>query len=571
MTFPLIPYSEHERIQNPKYTKIMQSLFATKSYSTPEKIPGGLPAIMFQARNLGEFIFKSQFAQDILINAAQINLSYSAYSSCMNVNAVLIEYLLSKENIAEFKGNVEYEKAACYFLLMTALAAYNAAAKRFEGPGLNKQDDCHRLLSYAIGLVASSEHFFSDVFSSEETLKNLHDKILNNFLQAQKEISHEVGALIPEEMSWHFEEKAKRAKQMHMDFNGTVLFNPEASWSFLLDKSVLEQLVDLVHQVLQHKIPRQQVALYMNIASGHVIALDIAHNIEKNTLEIICVDSTTSRQQWDLLNQLSKILDEKEVLHSIIACQAGLQKDGVSCPVYTYYFCGFLAKLNFDKLEKSSHLVPQPLFREPRAEQLTAHENLSSVQWLNVLALGPKVTMMGQSFTEMKVRLAKLYPSKSVSQIDFMIAEFNRKHNITLGQTTFPDIKRELLLDRFNGNPFAHISWESLSAKLQGRSATKPSQETVVRRLAAGYGTTDELEFMLTKFQSLDINAAGSDGSTALHWSMKKKRATKAFVLAEAGADPDVKDNTVNAQSAKQLCKDSELADHPYFKRRWFS
>lgn len=576
MPFPLISFDVPvELTQTQYYLKAAVELLGKEAFQGPGRNYNGFPEILFSAANLGEYLKKSENASIMLFHQIskhpEKEYTYRNFNSAMTFGSFVVSNLLIPSVLNRYQDNQNFNKILAYHLLKSASNAYNAAALHYQENTTEKNlQECHQLLTFVYSLLNACEFICSDAIEQDPYLQKTHHILLENFIVAKQEIQVKDFLLDPADLHFLIEKKNALAESMFRTIKARVIATPELKWAQKLTPSALAELLHIIQEIQADNLPRQQIALYLSHSAGHAITLDISKNSNSQELEIIALESTRSWQFAAALQKITDTLTKFEIKHKILACQTDLQKDGMSCTAYVLSFLALLAKTSFQALSQNTALFhAQPSFFISPQFSTQPMPVIPNTQWFDVIALGKKAVMMGQSFKKMRSDLQKLFPNLEHKKIEVMITDLKRHYNIDGKEIgSYIDYKRREYKAIASGQPFKHISWDTIAAKLTGPSKIPPTQEVALRRLAAGFGTVQELEYLISSMEGLSISCqdSGEKGYTPLHHAVKNAKEKRAFLLLSAGADPDMVDKTPEHKTARQYAAELERSTPSYIK-----
>ncbi|MGE4349692.1 MAG: hypothetical protein AB7D28_07995 [Candidatus Berkiella sp.] len=579
MPFPIISFDATvELSQTQYYLKAAIELLGAEAFEGPGRDYNGFPEILFRAANLGEYLNKSETASIMLFHQIarhpEREYTYRNFNSAMTFGSFVASNLLIPTVLNRYQGNPNFNKILAYHLLKSATNAYNAAALHYQDNATEQSiQECHQLLIYAYSLLNACEFLCPDAIEQDPYLQKTHHTLLENFIAAKEELQAKGIVLEVNELNTLVEKRNTIEERMFRNTKARVIFTPELKWAQRLNPSALAELIHIIQEIQTGNLPRQQIALYLSHSVGHAITLDISKNNNSQKIEIIALESTCNWQFVDALQKITDALTKSEIKHNIIACQTGLQKDGMSCTAYVLCFLSLLAKTSFQELsQKTASFHTQPDFFISSQLGSQSMSTIPNVRWFDVTALGKKAVMMGQSFTKMRSDLQKLFPDLEHKKIEAMITDLKRHYNIDSKEiSSYIDYKRREYKAIASGQPFKHISWDGIAAKLTGTSQKiPPTREVALRRLAAGFGTAQELEYLISSMEELSLSCqdSGEKGYTPLHHAVKNAKEKRAFLLLSSGADPDIADKTPEHKTARQYAEELETTQPSYIKTK---
>lgn len=563
MALELITFGDFDRQYLAAFNQEVTAKLGTKDWKKPGIAPNGINTDMLTGSNVGEVIKKISTGAEFLIHLPIDKRVYSDFSSSMTYNSLLVQGLMTHSSAIQ--QDKALQQSMCYFFMLTAHFAYNAAALLYlESPEKNL-DSALAALRFGLSYVSRAEDLFFAAMQADPALLQQHETIMGHYQKLMQMMQDKSNYLDAGQLQWLISVKNEKAKYKGSSFNGTVIHQDKSTWVYQLDPNVIQKVLSLVKGAHTGPFERQQVVVYTGMETGHALALDVSFNQETKSVQIICVDSVRTAAQWILLKALQDYCHEQKVPIKMLACQADLQKDGHSCSLYAYYLSAILARTSFAQLDTQTKWHgAMPDFTTPSSEpNMVKQQSLANVQWFDVCALGERAVLANQSFTQAKAQLKRLFPTEQSDTIEKRLRNFNHKHNASANEK-FIEVLRRRLVARFHQVPLSKDT-ESLSKKLSS-GQQEASSGLMLRRLAAGFGTQDELEQLLGAVEELDINAPSPDGTTALHWAFKNHHAGRAMLLLEAGANPTLKGGSPS-KTPKELCEEQGYASRPFAAR----
>ncbi len=319
--------------------------------------------------------------------------------------------------------------------LLTTIIRYNLMIEDYKKNGISSAKDKDKYYDLLMNTKAEFTNI-DIVFFVKEGEDSVQRKIMQQCLHQIMRAScvFDDNWMGLNELNFHVERKNKAAKLNQTSYHAEVINNP-TSYSFSeVDKYCIEQLISKMHLIRKGLQPRTQFLVYVD-GIFHALVLDVSWNKNKNQFDMICVESTnTIIQHYFLENFLTGLLYNlgdlmyKEMVmlkYEIIGISTGLQKNSSSCATYALALSAELGKTSFAEL-KALNNIPQPKFQNK--DGLTELENLK-ILWRPVSALGTKVVLMGQSFTEMEANLKALLPQK-LQEIKSLINMVKRDYQL---------------------------------------------------------------------------------------------------------------------------------------------
>lgn len=356
------------------------------------------------------------------------------------------------------------------------------------------------------------------------------------------------------ELQFHIDRKNALAKLKNSNYYAELIFNRDAYLQHAVDQTVVKALIERIKLIRDEQLPRTQFIVDV-LGVGHAMVVDVDLNKETDTVDIICVEPACLGFQADFLTQLHIGLVSQGLPNTrTIAVQASLLKDYHSCYTLSLALSSELAKCSFDRL-LSRKEIPQPTFL--RGHDSDAESPLAKVTWRDITALGKKVVMMSQSFTDMRANLLKMFPTQA-NKLDDMIKDLKRNYGlgekfVSLGNATheksFSHIKRAALRQKTTSDPFSDLTVPKVLAK----NGSKTVEQTL-RLLAAGAGPCRDMQFLLQAHPEVIDQVGAASGRTALHFAYDKGKLGRAYYLEKAGADQTIQD--------KHLQKPKDLRKH---------
>lgn len=563
MAVELITFGDFDRKYLAAFYEEISAKLGNNNWEKPDIAPNSINPTVLTGSNVAAAVKNVFLGTNFLIHLPIDQRRHHDFSSSMTYNSLLVQGLMTYSS--EIQQDTTLQKSMCFFFMLTAHFAYNAAVLLYlESPQKNL-DAAMTALKFGLSYISRAEDLFIDVMRADPALLQQHETIMGYYQKLMQTMQDKSNYLDAAQLQWHISAKNEKAKHKGSSFNGTVIHQEKSTWMYQFDPNVIQKVLDLVNAAHSGSFARQQVVVYTGMETGHALALDINFNRETKSLEIICVDSVKTAAQRILLEAVQNYCHEQKVPVKMLACQADLQKDGHSCALYAFYLSAILARTSFAQLDKQTkwHCAMPDFMTPSSAPALVRHQPLSNVQWFDICAMGERAVLANQSFSEAKAQLKRLFPTEQSGAIEKRLKDFNHKHNASADEK-FIEVLRRRLVARFHHVPLSK-STEALAKKLcTGQQAVTP--ELMLRRLAAGFGPQDELEQLLGAFKELKINDSSSDGSTALHWAFRKQHTGRAMLLLQAGADPNLKGGSPS-KSAKELCEEKGYASSPFAAR----
>lgn len=353
------------------------------------------------------------------------------------------------------------------------------------------------------------------------------------------------------ELQFHIDRKNALAKVKQTPYSAELIYHFDAYQQHAVDQVVVTKLIERMRLIKDEQLPRTQFIIDV-LGVGHAMVIDVALNKHTGSLDMICVDSACLGFQADFLKQLLSGLAAQGMVNTrTVAIQTGLLKDYHSCYTLSLALSSELAKHTVDHL-LADEAIPQPTFL--RSHGSSAESALANVHWRDVTALGKKVVMMGQSFTEMKTNLLKMFP-QDTKIVDGMIRDLKNAYGMgekldSLGTATheksYSHLKRASLRQKTTQNPYADLTTSKVLTKV---NSTEIDQ--ALRRLAAGFGPCRDMRFLVESHPDM-IDKPNASGFTALYFAHKNGKLGRAFHLEKALASKtDEKQKTQRTYSHK--------------------
>lgn len=469
---------------------------------------------------------------------------------------------LAPEVITQFRG---------YFLFLGAIIAANLA----EGQHHKAEH------SKAIELVVAALKWMEDaelnhmVALQDQVITPLRQQLIKKLIQLQLDISKAQGSLTisPDDMQQWVDRKNQRAVAFCLPYQGVVVYSEAAFNCYLPDPDSLRLLFNKIASIASSdKNLRQQILFYFNISTGHVELLDVAFDAMTKKLSIINVSSTNMVSQYYFIQTLSRHLKEQRYDFELVACQANIQRDGISCSLYAFALSSLVAKLSFQAITAEKFRTTQPLFYDVSHRRGHYLEPLENIAWCSIHALGVKAILMSQSFTFMRETLEGHYKAE---EIKALITEFKDKY----GLVESPDFatKRDYI-DYLRWRLTSQDPMKDLSIDKLKRKCKVQDNGQLVRR-AVNYCTKSEFSFLISEFSKLSLDKNPLDekdanpekGYTPLMLAINtRKTPGRAIALLQSGC-VSVDKNNAQGKSAKHnfsdLPSDSAIAQNQVLQR----
>lgn len=381
---------------------------------------------------------------------------------------------------------------------------------------------------------------------SDQALQSNFDQLKKTLLRKLTIIDclHNPNAMGFKELQFHIDRKNLLAAQKQSGFHGELIFNQDTFSQHHIDMMVLAKLVAKIQAIKHQTQPRTQFIVDV-LGNGHAMLVDVGYNSTNQTVEILCVEPSCLGYQATFLEKLLVALTQADVTtRDVIAIQTNLLKDYNNCYTFSLALGSAISQVPFSRFQQ------QPLVAQPQllcGDKITSLPATPEVTWRDVTALGKKIVMMGQSFTEMKINLRKLFPTMEEKIIDGYIRDLKASYSLNENVFALPDqeshtlsyihSRRHSLRQRASDNPYADLQAEFILAKMK---ATSPGQ--ALRRLAAGFGPSRELMYLLSEKPEVINEISETTGKSALHFAYENNKLGRAFHLQKAGADQEVLD-----------------------------
>ncbi|MGE3320294.1 MAG: hypothetical protein AB7I18_13460 [Candidatus Berkiella sp.] len=458
-----------------------------------------------------------------------------------------------------------------YLLLLASIASYNLAVDQYQQ---NKLEPAIELVVASLKWMEDAELNHLDGLNSEINIA-LRKRLMSGLtlLQYQINQARKTQAISPQDLTLLINRKNQRAERFALPFNGEVIFEPEAYYSYLPDPLSLQKLYRSIQAMRAGGVTsRKQILFYFNISLGHVELLDVSFDADKNKFYFINVSSTHLVSQYHFLQALIEYLEQQKIDYDIAACQANVQRDGTSCCLYVYALAGIVAKLSPERLT-CERAVEAPMFFDVSHRDGHQLPTIPGLRWIAIQALGDKASLISQSFSFMLDNLSKTHSTEEAKKL---INEFKVKYGlIDSDDITIKHTYVNYLRSHFQTHltpPGKPITIDTLKVKFNVDDGGK------MMRRAVTYATTDEFDFLIEEFSKLDVKDNPLDahdevkdkGFTPLLLSLQRNTPGRALRLLASGK---VSSDKVDAkqQSAKdyfaKLPADSALVQNPYLQR----
>lgn len=505
--------------------------------------------------------FTGPIAQMQLI--AQIDsMTYCTYLSQTIAKQNPHATILAPEVITQFRG---------YFLFLGAVIAANLAEGQHQKAEHSK----------AIELVVAALKWMEDaelnhlIALQDPVVTPIRQRLIQKLIQLQLNISKAQGSLTisPDDIQRWVNRKNQRAITFSLPYQGVVVYSEAAFNCYLPDPDSMCLLFNAIDRAASSNTNlRQQILFYFNISTGHVELLDVAFDAMTKKLSLINVSSTNMASQYYFLQTLSSYLKEKQYDFELLACQANIQRDGISCNLYAFALSSLVARLSFQAISAEKFRTAQPLFFDVSHRRGHYLEPLENVAWCSIHALGVKAILMSQSFTFMRETLEGHYKA---AEKNTLIAEFKDKYGLVESQdfATKRDYVDYLRWRLSSQDPMKDLSIDKLKRKCKVQDNGQ-----LVRR-AVNYCTKTEFSFLISEFSKLSLDnnpldakdANPEKGYTPLMLAINtRKTPGRAIALLQSGKVSVDKPNA-QGKSAKhnfsELPSDSAIAQNPFLQR----
>lgn len=250
--------------------------------------------------------------------------------------------------------------------------------------------------------------------STLEVLKNFDasaiKRIMDNLNVTEDD---ETEAITPHTMNLMFRMKTEKSET----FSGDVISS--------LGSSDMEtkRLMSLISNLKPGE--RKQIGLFKGMQQ-HALGLDIMRDAH-GKLSLFFVESARMKDQYDLAAKIVQLLKDSKMDFECYACQAGIQRDGGNCGLFTYAILSTLSKEpDFHKTLADAKKLEIPEFRHYIG--MRKESPLDAVTWVSPSILPVKAIKMSQSFTQIHQLLTekKIPPEK----IETLIKEIKDSHTL---------------------------------------------------------------------------------------------------------------------------------------------
>jgi len=372
-----------------------------------------------------------------------------------------------------------------------------------------------------------------------EELNILKQRVLLNIYRL--ECVYNPNALSFKELQFHLNRKNALAQMRNIPYRGELIFNPKTMTQHKIDEVVMDQLLDRIATIVSAAKPRTQFIVDI-LGVGHAMVLDVSYDPVKAEVQMINVEPACMVGQAQFLEKLIDRLQACGIQCKTVAIQTGLLKDYYSCYTFAFALSSIVSRLSFADLSKTSDR--QPEFWQ--GDKMVSMPNLKNVIWRDVTALGKKAIMMGQSFSEMRANLLKLFPNQS-KEVDTQLLAFKtsnglggRLPSLTADEAQLKSYihqRRKSLAQKLLPDPYSDLTVPNLLQRLDTDTEAK-----ALRLLASGQGSGRDLAFLLSKHPEVINEQGEKSGRTALHFAYDKGKLSRAMRLEEAGARQDIVD-----------------------------
>lgn len=391
-------------------------------------------------------------------------------------------------------------------------------------------------ISHNIAIAACPE-----LSAYQKQLVRLEEKIRNRITPTKQ--------MSLEEAEFHIEQKNAGRELYGSTFHGELIHNPDSRSFVLFDPEVIKALINKFTLMSQGKQERTQFIIYpYGLTDGHTLLLDANYNKGTNAFEFIYVDSAQDSTQYRFLKLLIEALKRTHVKYQFIACQTGLQYDDYSCTNFNIALGSIISRLPFDEINKAQK-VPQPEFMDSRhisIKQLMADTDtspLDNVEWVPVTTLGLKAIKLAQSLACMGLMLLK-YSNNNLELAAEVKEAWSKQYGVDMGrQLYYMNHRYQSMLNTYNGEPYKDMNFEAVVERTRIDKQETMTPAVALRRLAAGCGPMNALAFLLNHVSSDVVNEQGAkDQRTGLHWALQQSKNHRAYMLLNAGANPNIPD-----------------------------
>ncbi len=458
---------------------------------------------------------------------------------------MIIARLLDEEIAPQIKADPQLHKCFADLCLLHAYFAHEFLAQRCLAiPQMNEEE---RLLVNKAILIARQS--FKRIDTSPITYANpviaqemavLKQKLLHKLYVL--ECLYHPNAFGFKEMQFHLNRKNTLSRERQSGYHGELIFNPNAFTQHQIDQQVLQALIEKIERIKNKQQPRTQFIVDI-LGIGHAMVLDVVYDSIKDQVQIINVEPACMSFQATFLKQLIAGLKNRKINPATIAIQTGLLKDYHSCYTFSYALSSVVSQLSFATLLEAKE-IPQPDFLHI-GERITT-DKVANVAWRDVSALGKKAVMMGQSFSEMKENLLKLFPGK-LQEVEGMIKDLKQSYGMgkilrysiqtEAHEGSYIHLKRHSLRQKTKADPYADITVASV---LERMNVKTPGM--ALRRLASGFGRSRDLVFLSKIHPEVLDEQSEKTGKTALHFAYDKGKLNRAYHLEKAGASLTIED-----------------------------
>ncbi len=434
----------------------------------------------------------------------------------------------SKESLSPFRG---------YFLILAAVNAYNLALQSHQE---NQVDKTVALLVAALKWLEDVEINHLGEMNDDVTF-SLRKQLVTKISALQLAISRAERSqiILPQDLQRMIERKIQRAARFALPYHGEVVCAENVASCYVPDPQSVELLCqNLQAMTVSPHSQRKQILFYYNLPTGHVELIDAEFDATTQQLYLINISSTHMASQYLFLQTLTKHLNDMKISFHTIACQANIQRDGISCLLYAYAFSGIVARLSYAQLADRKFHTTQPTFFDVSHRDGYHREPIPNTLWCSIHALGNKASLMSQSFSFMQESLQQIH---SVEITKSLIGDFKTKYGLMISEDmnikrTYIDYLRNHFARCLHPDVVAHqITLQKLQNKFKGKAATIEDGQMV--RRAVVFGTTDEFDVLLNHFAKLSLSenpldaADKTKGLTPFYHALQKQTPGRALKL----------------------------------------
>jgi hypothetical protein len=458
---------------------------------------------------------------------------------------MIVERLQHDDIFNEIKVNDELQKCLADLSLLQAYFAHEAITNQC----LTIPPTTENTLLLVNKIILNARQSYKRIDTSLITYKN--PLITEELTLLKQRLLHKIHVLEClfhpnafgfKEIQFHLDRKNKLAQQRNSQYHGELIYNPKAVTQHQIDQHVLTALIEKIERIKNKQQPRTQFIVDI-IGKGHAIVLDVSYDSLTNQIQMINIEPACLSFQAAFLEQLTTALKKRGLKPTTIAIQTGLLKDFNSCYTFSFALCSVVSQLSFATLLNEKE-IPQPGFLHI-SDRITT-DKVSGVSWRDVSVLGEKAVMMGQSFSEMRENLLKLFPEKT-KEVDGMISDMKKSYG--MGKTlptcskaeaheeSYIHLKRQSLRQKTKEDPYADIT---LAGILERMNVKTPGM--ALRRLASGFGRSRDMKFLINSHPEVINEKSEKTGRTALHFAYANNKLSRAYHLKKGGASQDILD-----------------------------